>query len=313
MKVFKDLNNLPDFKNAVVTTGTFDGVHLGHQTIISKLNRLAEDHDGESIILTFHPHPRFVIKPDDKSLKLIQTLDERIALFEKYGVDNLVVASFSKAFSQISANEYISHFLVDKFHPKVIVIGYDHQFGKDRGGDVTLLKSYRAQYGFEVEEIGKRMLEDISISSSKIREALNSGDVQSAAILLGHPFSISGFVVKGAQIGQSIGFPTANIHVSADYKLIPKTGVYAVQVLHKDRQFTGMLNIGYRPTFEGTGKTIEVNIFDFNESIYGEQINIKLIDRIRDEQKFGSKDLLIQQLMKDRSESIKILNGLHAS
>lgn len=307
MKVFKNLQELPKFKNAILTIGTFDGVHKGHQKLLERLNTLAKKHDGESILITFHPHPRFVINPDDKSLKLLNTLDEKIQLLEKYKLDTLIVAPFSVEFSQMPAISYIKNFLVENFHPKTIVIGYDHQFGVNRSGDINLLKEYEHIFEYSVEQISKETLKDIGISSTKIRNALSEGQIETANKLLGHSYTITGFVIKGAQLGRTIGFPTANLQLEVDYKLIPKTGVYAVLVKVKNQIYKGMLNIGYRPTVEGQFKTIEVNLFDFNEDIYGEKIELQLLTFVREEKKFDGLEQLKEQLNKDKQNVIEIL------
>ena len=307
MRVFKDLSQLPKFKNAIITIGTFDGVHKGHQKLLERLKVLAKENDGESVLITFHPHPRFVLNPDDKSLKLLNTLDEKIELLNKYELDNLVVAPFSVDFSQMPALDYIKNFLVENFNPKTIVIGYDHQFGKNRSGDIKLLESHQEIYQYIVEQISKETLKDIGISSTKIRNALSEGLIETANSLLGHPYSIEGFVIKGEQLGRTIGYPTANIQLEVDYKLIPKNGVYAVLAKINHKVYKGMLNIGFRPTVEGQFKTIEVNIFDFNQDIYGEKIELQLIHFIRDEHKFENIDLLRNQLKEDALFSTKIL------
>lgn len=309
MKVFRNLDNLPKFKNAVITVGTFDGVHKGHQKILSKLNAKAKEFNGESILITFHPHPRFVINPNDKSLKLINTLDEKIKILKKYNIDNLVIVPFTKAFSEISAEEYISDFLVKNFKPKCIAIGYDHHFGKGRKGDIKLLKSVQEKYAFEILKIEKEDLEEITISSTKIRKALNEGNVEIASSLMKHHYIIEGFVTKGNQIGRTIGYPTANILIEKDYKLIPKNGVYAVVVVIDDKDYYGMLNIGIKPTFEENKKTIEVNIFDFDKEIYGEKICIKFISFLRDEVKFENINKLKEQLKKDKQSSKFLLKN----
>jgi riboflavin kinase/FMN adenylyltransferase len=309
MRVFRDLNNLPAFKNSVITIGTFDGVHKGHQKLISRINQLAAENNGESIIITFHPHPRIVINPQDKTLRLLNTIEEKISLFEKYGVDNLVIVPFSRDFSEQSAESYISNFLVKNFHPKNIVIGYDHKFGKNRSGDYHLLEQMKAQFGYSMEEISKEMLDDIDISSTKIRNALQEGDIKLANDLLGHNYTLSGMVVRGLQNGRKLGFPTANLQISDEYKLIPKTGIYAVRVHYSPMQnssftespkiFTGMLSIGYNPTFNGKEQTIEVNILDFDKEIYGEQLTLEFIDYIREEKKFASVEDLIEAIKND--------------
>ncbi len=307
MKVFKDIDNLPNFKNAVITVGTFDGVHKGHQQILSKLTTKAKELYGESILITFHPHPRFVINPDDKSLKLINTLEEKIKILKKYCIDNLVIVPFTKQFSEISAENYISDFLVKNFKPKCIAIGYDHHFGKARKGNIEMLKFFQSKYHYEILRIEKEELEEITISSTKIRKALNEGKVNTAFELMNHEYIIEGFVTKGKQIGRTIGFPTANILIEKDYKLIPKNGSYAVIVNIQNKEYLGMLNIGIKPTFKENKKTVEVNIFDFNEDIYGEKICIKFKYFLRDEEKFDNISSLQKQLKKDKKKSISLL------
>ncbi len=309
MKVFRDLHNLPQFKNSVITVGTFDGVHKGHQQILSKLNKKAKELEGESILITFHPHPRFVINPDDKSLKLINTLDEKIKILAKYNIDNLVIVPFTKEFSEFSAEKYIQDFLIQNFKPKCIAIGYDHHFGKGRKGDISLLQIFQKKYNYEILKIEKEELEEITISSTKIRKAIIEGNVSLASNLMNHEYIIEGFVTKGNQIGRTLGFPTANILIEKEYKLIPKNGVYAVLVNHQNIEYSGMLNIGVKPTFEENRKTIEVNIFDFNKNIYGEKICIKFVAFLRDEQKFESSKELQEQLKIDKQNTIKIIQN----
>ncbi len=307
MRVFRDLNNLPSFKNSVITIGTFDGVHKGHLKLIERINFLAKQNEGESIIITFHPHPRIVINPEDKSLRLLNTIEEKISLLEKYGVDNLVIVPFSRDFSEQNAEDYISNFLVKNFHPKHIVIGYDHKFGRDREGDYRLLERMKLQFGYEMEEISKEMLADIGISSSKIRNAIQSGELKLANELLGHNYTLSGTVIRGLQNGRKLGFPTANIQINDEFKLIPKTGIYAVLVYVNQITYKGMLSIGYNPTFDGKEKTIEVNILDFDKDIYGASLSLELIDYIRDEKKFDSVEDLIAAIKNDEILSRKIL------
>jgi riboflavin kinase/FMN adenylyltransferase len=309
MRVFRDLNDLPEFTNSVVTIGTFDGVHRGHQKLIERIKLLAEQIDGESILITFHPHPRIVINPEDKSLRLLNTIDEKIALLEKYGVDNLVIVPFSRAFSEQEASDYVSTFLAKNFHPKYIVIGYDHKFGKNRSGDFKLLEQMKEQYGYHMEEITKETLDDIGISSTKIRHAISSGDIKLANELLGNNYTLSGTVVRGLQNGRKLGFPTANIQVNDEYKLIPKTGIYAVYVHYHGIKYNGMLSIGFNPTFEGKEQTIEVNILDFNKDIYGENLTLEFIDFIRNEKKFESLDALVEEIKNDEKITRKIVAG----
>ena len=307
MRVFRDLDHLPSFKNAVVTIGTFDGVHLGHQKLIARINALAREHDGESIIVTFHPHPRLVINPEDTTLKLLNTTEEKVALLSQYKVDNIVVVPFSRDFSEQEAEEYISDFLVNSFHPAYIVIGYDHRFGRNRSGDFALLEKCKEQFGYKLEAITKEMLDDIAISSTNIRHALQQGNVTMANDLLGHNYTLSGIVVKGLQNGRKLGFPTANIQVGDPNKLIPGTGIYAVRVHYHDIVYNGMLSIGFNPTFDGKEQTIEVNILDFDKEIYGESLTLEFIQFIRHEKKFESLEDLIKAIEHDKMQTIAIL------
>lgn len=299
MRVFRDLNALPAFKNSVITIGTFDGVHKGHQKLIERINAVAERISGESIIITFHPHPRIVINPQDRSLRLLNTLEEKISLLEKYGIDNLVIVPFSRDFSEQDAEDYVRQFLVRNFSPGHIVIGYDHKFGRNRSGDFNLLKNMQKQFGYELEEISKETLSDIDISSTKIRAALSTGDISLANDLSGHPYQLSGTVVKGLQNGRKLGYPTANIQCGDEYKLVPKCGIYAVKVHYAGTVYNGMLSIGFNPTFGGSEQTIEVNILDFDKEIYGEQLTIEFVQYLRDEKKFESIEALIDAIRTD--------------
>jgi len=307
MRVFRDINKLPNFKNAVLTIGTYDGVHKGHQMLIKRINDIAKSVDGESVIITFHPHPRSVV--NNKRVRLISPLTEKIALLEQYNVDNVVIVPFTRSFSEQSPTQYIENFLFANFQPHTIVIGYDHRFGKNRKGDIHLMKQFSESLQFNLEQISKQVLENISISSTKIRNALlEGGDVKIARDLLGHPFSIQGIVVKGRQLGSQIGFPTANIEVQEEDKLIAQNGVYAITALVGDKNIYGMLNIGVRPTLDdGEHKTNVVKLFDFNEDIYGEKIKLDLIERVREEKKFENLNQLVEQLHKDKLQVQKIL------
>lgn len=309
MRIFKDLDKLPSFRNAIITIGTFDGVHLGHQQLIQRIRELADERDGENIIITFHPHPRFVLNPDDRSLKLINTLEEKLELLDHYGVDNVVVAPFSVEFSQIPAIEYVKDFLVGNFHPSVITIGYDHRFGRNRSGGIELLKEYAPVFNYEVEEISAEMINNMTISSTKIRKAIEAGEVDNARALLGHYFYLRGYVTKGQQVGHQLGFPTANIELTVDYKIAPKTGVYAAWAKYKDKRYPAMMNIGYRPTFEGSDKTIEVHIIGFDQDIYGEELQVDFVEMIREESKFDGPEALKAQLNKDKAAAERILAG----
>ncbi len=310
MKVFNNLNDLPDFPNAVITIGSFDGVHQGHQKIIERVKQLAAIIEGESVLITFHPHPRQVVYPKDDSLELLTTIDEKVQLLEKFGIDNVVVVPFTIEFSQQSADEYIQKFLVEKFHPRYIVIGYDHRFGVGRQGDVSYLKWHGEKSGFDVITIEKQEVEDIAVSSSKIRTALDRADIAGANRLLNHPYSLTGTVEHGQKIGASLGFPTANLNIPQSHKLIPPNGIYAVWVYHQQQRYGGMLYIGQRPTLARfDNRTIEVNIFDFNKTIYGDKLRLELVNFIREDTKFNDLEELRQQLGKDRRQTELMLRS----
>ena len=311
MNVYHDLNELPSFHNAVVTIGSFDGVHTGHQKILDRVKQLATEVEGESIVIVFHPHPRHVIKPDDNSLKLINTVNEKALLLERYGIDNLVVVPFSIEFSQQSPDDYISNFLVKRFQPKCIVIGYDHRFGKDRAGDIEYLRKYQTSAGFQLIEIEKQEVKDIAVSSTKVRKALDEGKVQIAKQLLSHSFTLSGTVEHGQGIGKQMGYPTANINVGDKYKLIPGEGIYAVYVYHNEERYQGMLYIGKRPTLKQWNyRTIEVNILDFDKDLYGDKLKIEFVKKIRGDKKFDSMEALSSQIDEDKKSTLKIFESL---
>ena len=310
MRIHRNLEALPAFNNAVITIGSFDGIHLGHQRILDQLMVLANNHNGESIVITFHPHPRLVIYPKDNSLRLITTIEEKVDLFSAFGVDHVVIVPFTVKFSQIQADEYIENFLVKYFQPVGIVIGYDHHFGLNRQGNIDYLKWHAKQFGYKVYEIQKQEVDQISISSTKIRRALDTGDVEHAQALLGHPFTLTGKVVRGQQIGQQLGFPTANLAISDPNKLIPPNGIYVVSVWFEDTEFQGMLYIGNRPTLKAYDQqTIEVHIFDFNQVIYGKTLKVALLSYIRDDQSFADLDALKAQLAIDQKESLAYFEG----
>lgn len=311
MRLFHDLTDLPSFQNAVITIGSFDGVHCGHQRILEQVNALAQQVGGESIVITFHPHPRQVIYPQDDSLHLLTTTPEKIYLLEKYGVDNVVIVPFTVEFSQLSADEYIEKFLVDKFHPRYIVIGYDHRFGLNRQGDINFLRWHGERLGYQVVEIEKQEVDDIAVSSTKIRNALEKSDIQTASLLLGHHYMLNGTVVHGQKIGNTIGFPTANVEVAEREKLIPPEGIYAVRVSHNGKRYGGMLYIGTRPTLKKyTNRTIEVNIFDFNQTIYGDELTLEIIAFIRPDAQFEDLEGLKKQLGQDRKRAQLLLQNL---
>lgn len=305
LKVYTDISEFQGVKNPVLTTGTFDGVHYGHQKIIDRLQSVASKSHGETVLLTFHPHPRMVLFPDDEGLKLLSTREEKIKRLEEAGLDHLIIYPFSRKFSRLSATEYVRDLLVNKIGVKTLVIGYDHQFGRNREGNFQQLEELGEVYDFALEEIPAQELDDVKISSTKIRKALFEGDVRTASKYLGHQYKVSGIVVKGRQIGREIGFPTANISVQDRYKLIPGNGVYAVLVKVNKQRHQGMLNIGFRPTVGGLLKpTMEVNIFEFNEDIYGNFIGIEFVKRLRDEIKFDSVDELKRQLELDKIQAL---------
>ena len=318
MKVYNNIQQLPVFKNAVLTIGTFDGVHLGHQQIIGQLLRESADINGTSVVITFFPHPKQVVlnqpgngdlSTRNKNIQLLNTPEEKYALLHEHGIEHVVVVPFNKDFAEQSAASYIENFLVKLFHPHTIIIGYDHRFGKNRAGDYELLESKAKKNGFVVKEIPGHVLEQITISSTKIREALLKGEVETAAKYLGYSYFFSGSVVKGNQLGRKIGFPTANISVENEQKLLPANGVYAVQVGIEGHQsaYKGMMNIGIRPTINGTDRVIEVNIFDFDEDIYSKTITVTLKKYLRGEVKFTGIDQLSLQLAKDKTDALDML------
>ena len=307
LKVFRSIDDFVKVKGAVVTTGTFDGVHVGHRKIINRLNQIAKKIGGESVLLTFDPHPRMVLFPDDHGLELITTIDEKVALLEQAGIDNLIIHPFTKEFSRLSSLDFIREILVDKIGTSVLVIGYDHHFGRNREGSFEHLRESGPLYGFDVEEISVQDVDDVAVSSTKIRKALQDGDVSTANKFLAHPFQLTGTVVHGDKLGRELGFPTANIQIDDKHKVIPANGVYACYVLIAERKLKGMLNIGNRPTVNGTEKRVEVNIFDMDEELYGEEVTLMLQERIRDEKRFDSVDSLKARLAVDKNLALRIL------
>jgi len=307
MKIHLGTEKIEEIENAVVTSGTFDGVHLGHQKILNRVNKLAKEINGESVLITYWPHPRLVLRPWDHSLQLLSTFPEKANLLEQYGIDHLVKIPFTHEFADMSPEDYVRIILAERISTKKMVIGYDHRFGKDRSGGLKELQRFAPSYGFDVEEISRQDIDEIGISSTKTRRALESGDVAGANAFLGRPYSISGIVSRGSQNGRKLGYPTANIKIKESYKLIPADGVYAVQVCNKYKQLDGMLNIGHRPTVGGDNKTIEVHIFEFNDDIYDSEISIQFIERVREEEKFESLEHLKNQLEADEQEVKAIL------
>lgn len=301
MKIHKDINCLPVFLNAVITIGSFDGVHKGHLIILEKLYNLAKEINGESVVITFYPHPKMVVGHDGYQIQLLNTLEEKEALIEKAGIDHLVIVPFSSAFAEMEANTYISDFLVKKFRPHTLIIGYDHRFGKNRAGDIQLLQSLSSDFNFKIIEIPEQIIKDITVSSTKIRQYLLLGATEKANELLGYNYHFTGVVVEGEKMGRKIGFPTANLVPEEDDKLIPSDGVYIVWAQKEDdsQQYKGMMNIGMRPTFGIHSRSIEVHILNFKEEIYGCKLKITVLQKIRDEIRFENAEGLIQQLTKD--------------
>ncbi|WP_317132155.1 bifunctional riboflavin kinase/FAD synthetase [Paenimyroides baculatum] len=298
VNVFNSVQSFKSTQKTIVTLGTFDGMHIGHQAILNKLKLQKKIYGYETLVLTFFPHPRMVLKTDHQ-ISLLNTIDERIKLIDHFGIDHLVVQEFTQDFSNLSAEEFVKTILVDQFNIGKIIIGYDHRFGKNRSADIHDLIEFGKKYHFDVEQISAEELNDVSVSSTKIRNALNVGNVALAKTYLGYPYMVSGKVVSGKQLGRTIGYPTANIQVAEDYKLIPAIGVYVVGVTVKDEDYYGMLSVGTNPTVGGTEKTVEVYIFDFNDTIYDEEITVRFLTKIRDEENFGSIDLLIEALKND--------------
>jgi riboflavin kinase/FMN adenylyltransferase len=303
VRVFQGFDELTKIPNPVLTIGTFDGVHLGHQRIIQQLNEEAQKHGGESVLFTFYPHPRMVLFPDSHGLKLLQTQVEKIEKLERMGLQNVIVHPFTKEFSRLTAIEFVRDYLVNKLNVKTIVIGYDHQFGKNREGSLELLKDLAPVYDFNVIEIPAQDIDDVNVSSTKIRNALKSGNIETANAFLGEPFEMNGIVQSGKQIGRSIGFPTANIDLGSSVKLIPEIGVYLVRVVTPSRaEYFGMLNIGVNPTVSDNAQTtIEVHLLDYSGDLYGQELQVKVLSRLRDELKFDSLEELKNQLAKDEN------------
>ena len=308
MKEYHSIKEFPKKGNAVVTIGTFDGVHLGHRKIISRLCELASEQNGESVVLTFFPHPRMVLHPKNHGLKLLNTLDERISLIRKLNVDHLIVQPFTKEFSQQSSVEFVSNVLINALGTKTLVIGYDHHFGRNREGTYKELEELAPLYDFGLEEIREEIIRDAAISSTKIRRALEAGDAAYANELLGYEYMLTGSVAKGDGIGKKLGFPTANIIPSEKFKLVPADGIYAVQIKIDEQRYNGMLYIGSRPTFDKSERTIEVNIFNFEKDIYGKNITVFFRQRIRDDARFSTPEELSRQLADDKRQAEKILS-----
>jgi riboflavin kinase/FMN adenylyltransferase len=326
MQVHRDIDNLPLFHNAVVTIGTFDGVHVGHRQIINKLKVEAIKVNGESVIITFHPHPRKVISSAILGVRLINTLEEKIEVLAGLGIDHLVIVPFTDAFANQPAEEYIRDFLFEKFHPDTVIIGYDHRFGRERLGDYKLLEKMAPQFGFKIKEISKHILEEIAISSTNIREAVLHNDIEMANRLLGYTFFFEGEVVHGNKLGRQLGYPTANLKIHDSEKIIPGDGIYAVYASIKkgmqneeatmdevnsfpvkDAQYQGMMSIGFRHTVDGKKRVIEVNVFDFNKDIYEKTMRVYVKKFLRVEVKFNTLEELVKQIDQDKIDSLQVL------
>ena len=309
LKLFHSINDFQSTKKTILTLGTFDGVHIGHKKILERITQNTENGKYESLVLTFFPHPRMVLQ-EKSEIKLLNTIAEKTKLLEATGIENLVIHPFNESFSRLTAEEFVHSILVEQFHIQKIIIGHDHRFGRNRTANIDDLIAFGAEYGFEVEQISAQEIQDVSVSSTKIRKALNEGNMDLANEYLGYGYFLSGEVVKGKQLGRTIGFPTANIQIEEDYKLIPRNGAYVVKAIVDQKEVFGMMNIGFNPTVNGQKQTIEVHIFDFDADIYGQKIEITLLQYLREEQKFGSLDLLIAQLNQDKKEALAFIEKL---
>lgn len=309
MKIINGLENFEPLPFAVVTAGTFDGVHVGHQKILKRLTEIAKANNGQSVLITYWPHPRLVIgSSNNAELRLLSSFEEKAYLLANYGLDYLLVLSFTPEFAQLSSQDFVQQILKDKIGTRKLVIGYDHRFGKNREGSFEHLQANAGQYGFEVEEISRQDVDDVGVSSTRIRKAIENADIQTANHYLGSYYLLSGQVVKGQQIGRTIGFPTANIAIDEPHKLIPAQGVYAVRAFCGGNYWNGMLNIGTRPTVNGQNQSVEVNLFDFNQDIYGEKIRLELVAFMRPEQKFVNLAALQLQLYADKENALRLLS-----
>ena len=307
MNIFHSINDFKSIKKTILTLGTFDGVHVGHKKILERVTQNTENGKYESLVLTFFPHPRMVLHGQSE-VKLLNTIDEKINLLEKAGIQNLVIHPFDEKFSRLTAEEFVKTVLVNQFHIKKIIIGHDHRFGKNRTADINDLIAFGQQYNFEVEQISVQEIDAVSISSTKIRNALMEGNMALANDYLGYDYFLTGTIAKGKQLGRTIGFPTANLKIKENYKLIPQNGAYVVKSTIDQKTVYGMMNIGYNPTVAGENLSIEIHYFDFDKDIYDQKIAVSILERLRPEQKFGSVDLLKEQLKKDKQAALEITN-----
>tara|TARA_R110000868_G_scaffold158589_4_gene386808 strand:+ start:6806 stop:7822 length:1017 start_codon:yes stop_codon:yes gene_type:complete len=303
------IQNISKFDNihpTAVTIGTFDGVHIGHRKLLERLINDAKLFNLKATVLTFFPHPRMVLQ-QDANIKLLNTLDEKVKILEQIGLEYLMIYPFSREFSRLSATEFVEKILVNSLHCKKVIIGYDHRFGRNRNADIKDLVSFGKTFGFEVDEIPAQEIDEVSVSSTKIRKALEVGDIKTANLYLGYAYMLTGIVQKGKGLGRQLNFPTANIHIEEDYKLIPHNGVYVVKSVLENTTIYGMMNIGFNPTVSGTERSIEVHFFDFDKDLYGQKLQIDILDRIRDEHKFSSVEQLKKQLEKDKKISLSLI------
>ena len=307
MKVFTSIPDYPFENKSIVTIGTFDGVHLGHRVILRRMKEIAKKTKGKSVLLTFFPHPRYVLHKDNQDMKLITTLQEKQDLINQAGLDNLVIHEFTKKFSRIKPVNFVRDILVEQLNVHTLVIGYDHHFGRNREGSIQELTTLADLYDFNIEKIDPQYFEDVTVSSSKIRKLIEKGEMVKAKQYLGYEFMLNGKVIKGNSLGKTINFPTANIVVEDKWKILPADGVYAVKIVLEAKEYKGMMNIGQKPTVDGNGISLEVNIFDFSDDIYGKAIEVKFIKRIRDERKFEDLQGLKKQLLIDKNKVIQIL------
>ena len=308
MKLFQSIDTFSSSNKTVITIGTFDGVHIGHRKILEKILQSAQQLNCKSVVLTFFPHPRMILQ-ENSSIRLLNTMEEKITLLQELGIDNLIIHPFNKEFSQLTAEEFVKNILVDQLQIQKIIIGYDHRFGKNRTADINDLILFGEKYGFEVEQISAEEIDDIAVSSTKIRTALANGTITLAKEYLGYNYFFTGTVNKGKQLGRTIGFPTANIHIKEDYKLIPKNGVYLVKSFLNEKLIYGIMNIGIRPTVNGENQTIEVHFIDFDQNLYEQEITVEVLEFIRNEHKFDSLEALKNQIQKDRDFCIAYLHN----
>ncbi len=307
MKVYHGIQEFKPIEHPIVTIGTFDGVHLGHQAIFDRMKEEAARRQGETVLITFSPHPRLVLYADSQDLKFINTQAKKLDQIEKAGIDHLIIIPFTREFAKNSSRDFIADYVVKYVHPEMIIIGYDHHFGKNREGNIELLESLREAYHYEVIQVPPLFVDGQPVCSTRIRNLLNSGDLKEANKMLGYEYSLTGEVIHGNSIGHKLGFPTANIRIPNEFKLIAANGVYACRVLIDGTLYKGMSNIGVRPTIDHGELAIEINIFDFNQDLYGETITIFFVARLRDEVKFDTLDALKEQLVKDQAQSLSIL------